>query len=66
MSIFTKTQAGLPTGTWREDPVHSNVGFEIGYAGGTFKGTFSPFEAKLSVDGEDASLEGQAQAVLAP
>jgi polyisoprenoid-binding protein YceI len=62
MSIVTETQAALPTGTWREDPVHSHVGFEIGYAGGTFKGTFSPFQAKLSVDGDIASLEGQAQA----
>lgn len=63
MSTLTQTQEALPTGSWREDPVHSHVGFEIGYAGGTFKGSFAPFEAKLEVDGSGAaSLEGQAQA----
>jgi polyisoprenoid-binding protein YceI len=63
MSIFTETQAALPTGTWREDPVHSHVGFEIGYAGGTFRGSFAPFEARLDVDADgNAVLKGQASA----
>ena len=63
MSIFTETQAALPTGTWNEDPVHSHVGFEIGYAGGTFRGSFAPFEACLDVDAESrAVLRGQASA----
>lgn len=63
MTTLTQTQEALPTGTWREDPVHSHVGFEIGYAGGTFKGSFAPFEVKLDVDaGGGASLQGQARA----
>jgi polyisoprenoid-binding protein YceI len=63
MSTLTQTQEALPTGLWREDPVHSHVGFEIGYAGGTFKGSFAPFQAKLDVGENDvASLQGQAQA----
>jgi len=63
MSTLTQTQEALPTGTWREDRVHSHVGFEIGYAGGIFKGSFSPFEAHLDVDASGtAVLGGQAQA----
>lgn len=63
MSTLTQAQETLPTGIWREDPVHSHVGFEIGYAGGTFKGSFAPFEATLEVDADGAgSLKGQAQA----
>jgi polyisoprenoid-binding protein YceI len=58
MSTLTETQEALPTGTWREDVVHSTVGFEIGYAGGTFRGSFSPFEAKL----ENGVLVGEARA----
>jgi polyisoprenoid-binding protein YceI len=63
MSTLTETQETLPTGAWREDPVHSHVGFEIGYAGGTFRGSFTPFEATLDVGSDGAgSLKGQAQA----
>ena len=62
MSTLTQTQETLPTGTWREDPVHSHVGFEIGYAGGVFRGSFAPFEARLEVDEGGASLVGEASA----
>jgi len=63
MTTLTHAQETLPTGTWREDPVHSHVGFEIRYAGGTFKGSFAPFEATLEVDADGAgSLKGYAQA----
>jgi polyisoprenoid-binding protein YceI len=63
MNTLTQTQEALPAGSWREDPVHSHVGFEIGYAGGIFKGSFSPFEARLDVDaGGSAVLEGRARA----
>ena len=38
-----------PTGTWSADPVHSNVSFEIAYAGvNTFRGSFSEFSATLA------------------
>jgi polyisoprenoid-binding protein YceI len=47
-----------PTGTWVADPVHSNVSFEVGYAGvNTFRGGFREFTATLSGD----SLEGSAK-----
>ena len=46
-----------PAGTWIADPVHSNVSFEVGYAGvNTFRGGFREFAATLSGD----SLEGSA------
>jgi polyisoprenoid-binding protein YceI len=53
----------LPTGTWELDPAHSRVEFAIDYMGGTFRGTFQPFEARLeaSEDGA-ASLTGRARA----
>ena len=43
----------LPAGTWNADPVHSQIGFEIAYMGGTFRGTFSPFAATLEVGEHD-------------
>lgn len=47
-----------PAGTWSADPVHSNVSFEIGYAGvNTFRGSFREFTATLSGD----TLEGSAK-----
>jgi polyisoprenoid-binding protein YceI len=63
MSTLTQTQEALPTGTWNGDPVHSHVGFEIGYASGIFRGTFAPFEARLDVDADGkATLVGEARA----
>lgn len=57
--MSTITQTTLPLGTWNADAVHSQVGFEVAYIVGTFRGTFSPFEATLEVreDGT-ASLRG--------
>ena len=46
----------IPAGTWNADAVHSQVGFEVAYMVGTFRGTFSPFEASLEV-AEDGSAE---------
>ena len=61
--MSTITETTLPVGTWNADAVHSQVGFEVAYVVGTFRGTFSPFEAQLVVaeDGE-ASLRGAARA----
>lgn len=63
MSTLTHTQEALPTGSWREDNVHSHVGFEIAYASGVFRGSFTPFEARFDVaeDGT-ATLVGEARA----
>ena len=63
MSTLTQAHEALPTGTWVEDPVHSHVGFEVGYATGTFRGSFAPFEARLQVSEDgDAVLSGEARA----
>ena len=55
MTTLQETQA-LPTGTWKGDPVHSEIGFSVDYMAGTFRGTFSKFDAEY-VDGR---LEGTA------
>jgi polyisoprenoid-binding protein YceI len=57
MSTITETQAGIPTGTFAADQVHSSVTFEVPYAVATFRGEVPQFEAQL-VDGE---LTGAAQ-----
>jgi polyisoprenoid-binding protein YceI len=59
MSTTTLTIA--PAGTWSLDPVHSRVDFEVSYLAGTFKGEFHELGAKLTVDGDQASLEGTAK-----
>ncbi len=61
--MTTLTDIQLQTGTWNADAVHSQVGFEVAYMVGTFRGTFSPFEATLEVreDGA-ASLRGATRA----
>jgi polyisoprenoid-binding protein YceI len=56
MTSVLDTATTLPTGTWNVDATHSQVGFAVEYMVGTFRGTFSPFEAKLA----DGVLEGSA------
>jgi polyisoprenoid-binding protein YceI len=51
------TQQALPTGVWTADRVHSTVGFAVPYLAGTFQGTFSDFDARLS----DGVLRGTAE-----
>jgi polyisoprenoid-binding protein YceI len=54
---MSTTETFAPAGTWAADPVHSNVSFEVGYAGvNTFRGGFKEFTAVLSGD----TLEGTA------
>ena len=68
------TETIAPAGTWAADPVHSNVSFEVGYAGvNTFRGSFRGFQASLdgdslagsakvaSVDVKDEQLNGHLQ-----
>jgi polyisoprenoid-binding protein YceI len=50
------TQQALPTGAWSADTVHSTIGFAVPYMAGTFQGTFSDFDARLS----DGVLRGTA------
>ena len=61
MSTISATRTSIPTGTWNVDPVHSQVAFAVEYMVGTFRGSFSPVDARLVV-GEDgsASLTGSA------
>jgi len=55
---MSTTETIAPPGTWSADPVHSNVSFEIGYAGvNIFRGSFKQFTATLSGD----VLEGSAE-----
>jgi polyisoprenoid-binding protein YceI len=57
MSTTITTPKSAPTGSWSADPVHSNVSFEIAYAGtNTFRGSFHEYAAAL----EDGVLEGSA------
>ena len=58
MSTLSPTKQFALTGTWNADPVHSNVSFEVAYAGtNTFRGSFRDFNATLA----DGSLEGAAK-----
>jgi len=57
----TQTVTIAPAGTWELDPVHSAVGFEVEYLGGTFKGSFREVEATLIVGDDAVSLEGAAK-----
>jgi polyisoprenoid-binding protein YceI len=63
MSTKTILETGpaLATGVWNLDPVHSQIGFAVEYGVGTFRGSFSPVEARLEAteDGR-ATLTGKA------
>ena len=58
MSTLESTNTTTPAGSWSADPVHSNVSFEIAYAGtNTFRGGFHEYSAGL----HDGVLEGSAK-----
>lgn len=57
----TETTTLAPNGTWRLDPVHSSVGFEIAYLAGTFKGELREVESTLDVTDDGATLSGSAK-----
>jgi len=57
----TETLTIVPAGTWALDAVHSAVGFEVAYLGGTFKGSFREIDATLVVGDDAVSLEGRAK-----
>ena len=44
----TQQQTALPTGTWKADPVHSDIAFSVEYMAGTFRGTFSKFDVDVT------------------
>src|SRR4051812_20252829 len=58
MSTIEATASAV--GSWRLDPVHSAVEFEVPYLIGTFKGAFREVGARLTVEDGRARLEGSA------
>jgi polyisoprenoid-binding protein YceI len=61
MSLSTTTTSQIaPAATWALDNVHSSIGFEIAYLGGTFRGSFGDVTATLDTTGEPA-LTGSAR-----
>jgi polyisoprenoid-binding protein YceI len=58
MATIESTHQLAPAGTWTADPVHSNVSFEVVYAGvNTFRGSFGEFSATLTGDELDGSAK---------
>jgi polyisoprenoid-binding protein YceI len=58
----TATQTPLPTGTWKVDPVHSSVEFQVKHLGiATVKGQFKDFEGTLEVTPEGVNAHGSAK-----
>ena len=59
-AVETGTVELVPAGSWSADPVHSDVSFEVAYAGaGVFHGGFREFTAEL----DGGTLRGSAQVV---
>ena len=57
----TTARTALPTGTWKVDPVHSSVEFQVKHLGiATVKGQFTDFEGTLEVDDAGARAHGKA------
>ena len=49
----------IPTGTWKSDPVHSQVGFAVKHmVVATFRGTFADFEVTLANQDDEPTLYG--------
>jgi polyisoprenoid-binding protein YceI len=46
-------KTAIPTGVWKSDPVHSNVGFSVKHmVVATFRGSFTDFDVTLDNSGE--------------
>jgi polyisoprenoid-binding protein YceI len=58
--VSSTASATTPVGTWQLDKIHSSVGFEVAYLGGTFRGQFRDVAAELAVDESRATLTGSA------
>jgi polyisoprenoid-binding protein YceI len=55
----SELHTAIPAGTWQLDPVHSSVGFELDYMGGSFRGQFREVAAVLAA-GDSPQLAGSA------
>jgi polyisoprenoid-binding protein YceI len=58
---MSTTQTKVPAGTWKLDPVHSAVGFEVDYLAGTFRGQFTDIDVQLDIEVDGAGIEGTAR-----
>lgn len=57
--MSTDAATALPTGTWKVDPVHSSVEFQVKHLGiATVKGQFTEFEGTLEVGPDGAKAYG--------
>jgi polyisoprenoid-binding protein YceI len=55
----TATETTLPTGTWKVDPVHSSVEFQVKHLGiATVKGKFKEFEGTVEAGPDGAKAYG--------
>ena len=62
MSTATETQSTtIPTGSFKLDPVHSRVGFEVKHMISTFRGAFREYDARLDNANGAARLAGSAE-----
>ncbi len=58
-AVATPTKTSLPTGTWKVDPVHSGVEFQVKHLGiATVKGQFNEFEGTVEVGPDGAKAYG--------
>src|SRR4029077_3995269 len=58
----TLPKTTLPAGTWKVDPVHSSVEFQVKHLGiATVKGQFNEFEGTVEVDQDGARAYGTVQ-----
>jgi polyisoprenoid-binding protein YceI len=53
-----QAESTIPTGVWKSDPIHSNVGFAVRHSVGTFRGDFGKFEAEFSNSTGEPRLSG--------
>jgi polyisoprenoid-binding protein YceI len=54
-----QAETTIPTGTWKSDPVHSQVGFAVKHmVVATFRGTFADFGVTLANEDGDPKLYG--------
>jgi polyisoprenoid-binding protein YceI len=56
-----QAESTIPTGTWQSDKVHSTVGFAVKHVVGTFRGSFTDFDASLSDGDGSPKLLGRAK-----
>ncbi len=62
MSTATETQStAIPTGTFKLDPIHSRVGFEVKHMISTFRGAFREYDVRLDNTNGSPRLAGSAE-----